>query len=53
MRLTAVATEGIASFAPFRHDDGMNVHQPMPGFLAVAVRYLGVIVLLTAYGGQV
>lgn len=31
----------------------MNANQPMPGPLAVAVRYLGVVVLLTAYGGQV
>lgn len=31
----------------------MNKHPPMPGPLAVAVRYLAAVVLLTAYGGQV
>ncbi len=31
----------------------MNTLQPMPGPLGVAVRYLGVVVLLAAYGGQV
>lgn len=31
----------------------MNRHLPLPGPLAVAARYLGVVVLLTLYGGQV
>lgn len=31
----------------------MNMSPSMPGPLGVAVRYLGVVVLLAAYGGQV
>jgi hypothetical protein len=43
----------IASLRGFGHENGMNTLQPMPGPLGVAVRYLGVVVLLAAYGGQV
>lgn len=31
----------------------MNTLQSMPGPFGVALRYLGVVVLLAAYGGQV
>ncbi len=43
----------IASPRAFGQEDGMNMLQSMPGPLGVAVRYLGVVVLLAAYGGQV
>jgi len=43
----------IASPRAFGHEDGMNTLQSMPGPFGVAVRYLGVVVLLAAYGGQV
>ena len=43
----------IASPRAFGHEGGMNTLQSMPGPLGIAVRYLGVVVLLAAYGGQV
>jgi hypothetical protein len=43
----------IASWCAFGHEDGMNTLQSMPGPLGLAVRYLGVVALLAAYGGQV
>ena len=43
----------IASLRGFGHENGMNTLQSMPGPLGIAVRYLGVVVLLAAYGGQV
>ncbi|QAZ67547.1 hypothetical protein C3Y92_10040 [Solidesulfovibrio carbinolicus] len=50
-----VVEEGgaIASPRAFGHEGGMNTLQSMPGPLGIAVRYLGVVVLLAAYGGQV
>jgi len=43
----------IASPRAFGHEDGMNTLHSMPGPFGVALRYLGVVVLLAAYGGQV